>query len=104
MTEKEILEDAYQKAQAIVNKHRLDEFDDTVKIDIDFMIRKIEKNKSIVSALATSLLKKILNPEQDIRLHRTDFENGYSARSLDTKYTTPFFKNYFPKYANKFII
>jgi DNA (cytosine-5)-methyltransferase 1 len=42
-----------------------------------------------------------LSPTQDIRLHRTDFENGYSARSLDTKFTTPFFKRYFPKYANK---
>ena len=101
MTEREILEDAYQKAQTIVSEQRFDEFDATIKADIDFLIEQIGKNKSIVSALATSLLKKILDPKQDIRLHRTDFENGYSARSLDTKYTTPFFKNYFPKYANK---
>jgi DNA (cytosine-5)-methyltransferase 1 len=47
------------------------------------------------------LLKKITDPAQDIRLHRTDFENGYSARSLDTDVTTPFFKQHFPKYANK---
>ena len=42
-----------------------------------------------------------MDPKQDIRLHRTDFENGYSARSLDTRITSPFFKKYFPKYANK---
>ncbi len=34
-------------------------------------------------------------------MHRTDFKGGYSARSLDTAVTTPFFKKYFPKYANK---
>ena len=54
-----------------------------------------------MSALVTSLVKKIITPKQDIRLHRTDFEGGYSARSLDTSITAPFFKKYFPKYANK---
>ncbi len=68
---------------------------------INILIEKITKNKSLVSAIATSLLKKIVSPEQDIRLHRTDFEGGYSARSLDTKIITPFFKKYFLKYANK---
>ena len=29
------------------------------------------------------------------------FPNGYSARVIDTKVTTPFFKRTFPKYANK---
>jgi DNA (cytosine-5)-methyltransferase 1 len=55
----------------------------------------------LISALVTSLLKKITTPEQDIRLHRVDFEGGYSARTLDTKITAPFFKLNFPKYANK---
>jgi DNA (cytosine-5)-methyltransferase 1 len=65
------------------------------------LIANIENNKSLVSALTTSLLKKIITPKQDIRLHRTDFANGYSARVLDTHITSPFFKDYFPKYANK---
>jgi DNA (cytosine-5)-methyltransferase 1 len=34
-------------------------------------------------------------------LHRTDFRGGYSARSLDTSATAPFFKQHFPRYANK---
>ncbi len=65
------------------------------------MIEKIDSNKSIVSALVTSLVKKILATTQDIRLHRMDFEGGYSARTLDTRFTSPFFKDHFPKYANK---
>jgi DNA (cytosine-5)-methyltransferase 1 len=68
---------------------------------IDVLIQEIDKNKSLISVLVTSLLTKICTPTQDIRLHRTDFEGGYSARVLDTKVTAPFFKKYFPKYANK---
>lgn len=97
----DVLEDVYKEAQIIFKENRLDNIDATLKKDIDFLIDKIGSNKSIVSALATSLLKKIIDPKQDIRLHRTDFENGYSARTLDTKITSPFFKKYFPKYANK---
>ncbi len=101
MNEEQILEKAYHEARKLLSENRADTFNDVIRNDIDFLIAKIEKNKSIVAALITSLVKKISDPEQDIRLHRTDFENGYSARSLDTKFTTPFFKKYFPKYANK---
>jgi len=97
----DVLEEIYKEAQIIFKENRLDNIDATLKKDIDLLIDKIGSNKSIVSALATSLLKKIIDPKQDIRLHRTDFENGYSARTLDTKITSPFFKKYFPKYANK---
>ena len=72
-----------------------------ITINIDILIDDIDKNKSLVSAMITSLLKKIAEPDQDIRLHRTDFEGGYSARVLDTTITTPFLKKHFPKYANK---
>ena len=101
MTENEILEKAYKKAEQIVKKKQFDKFSETIREDVDLLVDKIEQNKSIVSALVTSLVKKIIDPIQDVRLHRTDFENGYSARSLDTKFTSPFFKNHFPKYANK---
>ncbi|OQY02460.1 MAG: hypothetical protein B6I26_01075 [Desulfobacteraceae bacterium 4572_130] len=101
MKEKKILEQAYKKAQKLLEENKLYKFKPTIKIDIDLLIAKIEKNKSIVSALVTSLVKKIIDSKQDIRLHRIDFQNGYSARSLDTKVTSPFFKEKFPKYANK---
>jgi DNA (cytosine-5)-methyltransferase 1 len=68
---------------------------------VDALLDKIDKQKSQVSAVVTACLEKIRNPEQDIRFHRVDFEGGYSARSLDTKVTTPFFKKHFPRYANK---
>jgi len=73
----------------------------TTSDNVRTLVKHIGSNKSLVSALVTSCLKKIIDPSQDIRLHRTDFNGGYSARSLDTNVTVPFFKLHFPKYANK---
>ena len=101
MTEEKILENALKKAEQIVKKNQFNKTSGLIRKDIDLLIENIEQNKSLVSAVVTSLVKKILKPMQDIRLHRTDFENGYSARVLDTKYTSQFFKSHFPKYANK---
>ncbi|MDR3195237.1 MAG: hypothetical protein LBT58_00335 [Endomicrobium sp.] len=97
MNERGVLQNAYIKA----SKLNADNIPNIIKKDIDILISNIESNKSLVSALTTSLLKKITAPKQDIRLHRTDFTNGYSARVLDTHITSPFFKDNFPKYANK---
>lgn len=101
MNEREILERALSEANKLILSGKIKNVSSNIKKDIDLLIEKIGSNKSIVSALVTSLLKKIIEPKQDIRLHRTDFEDGYSARSLDTKITSPFFKEHFPKYANK---
>ena len=97
----EILENLLNKAIANINNPKRKKYSDIIISNIDVLVDSIDKNKSLVSALVTSLLKKITDPAQDIRLHRTDFEGGYSARSLDTDITTPFFKQHFPKYANK---
>jgi DNA (cytosine-5)-methyltransferase 1 len=97
----EILEGLLNKAIANINKKKRKNRSYIIVPNIDILVNSIDKNKSLVSALVTSLLKKIIDPKQDIRLHRTDFEGGYSARSLDTEVTTPFFKQHFPKYANK---
>ncbi|MEY4902754.1 MAG: hypothetical protein RLZZ292_569 [Bacteroidota bacterium] len=97
MINRDILAKAYQKA-AVLDANTVSIF---IKNDVDVLIEKIDSNKSLVSALVTSLLKKIIDPSQDIRLHRMDIEGGYSARVLDTQVTSPFFKDNFPKYANK---
>jgi len=97
MSEKTILEKTYRFAK----KLNANAVPDSVRKDIDLIVKKIENNKSLVSAVTTSLIKKISCPQQDVRLHRKDFAHGYSARVLDTKVTTPFFKSKFPKYANK---
>ena len=101
MKENIVLKNALMKAQKIVDGKTKNVIPKIIVKKVDFMIGKIGSNKSLVSALVTSFVKKIINPQQDIRLHRTDFIGGYSARSLDTIYISPFFKNHFLKYANK---
>ena len=65
------------------------------------IILKSESFKAIITVLTTSLVKKIENPQQDVRKHRSQFQGGYSGRTLDTKFITPFFKQYFNKFAMK---
>ncbi len=57
---------------------------------------KAESFRAIITTLTTSLVKKIENPEQDVRYHRNGLEGGYSGRTYDTKFVTPFFKKHFP--------
>jgi DNA (cytosine-5)-methyltransferase 1 len=96
----EILESAF--GQATTQSESMTEpLPDDIAANIDHLVAGIDKNKSLVSAFVTSLVKKIHNPEQDIRLPREDFAGGYSGRSLDTRFVTPFFKRHFPRYANK---
>lgn len=55
------------------------------------------KNVSPLTVLLTSLVKKSVDPEQDIRMHRAELPGGYSGRGLDSKIVTPFLaKNGFP--------
>lgn len=101
MTPTEILEECYAKALETAINETSNEISNDIKSGVDVFIEKIDTDKSLVQVIITSLLKKIISPEQDIRLHMAKFENGYSARVLDTKVTSPFFKKYFPTYANK---
>lgn len=101
MNPQEVLENCLFQAIQIIDSKKEKICSERVRANIDILINKIDKNKSLVSALVSSLVKKIIDPNQDIRLHRTDFQGGYSARSLDASVTAPFFKKHFPKYANK---
>ena len=101
MTNTEILENLLIKAISNISSPKRKKYSEIIVFNIDVLVEDIDKNKSLISAMVTSLLKKISEPSQDVRLHRTDFEGGYSARILDTNITTPFFKKHFPKYANK---
>lgn len=93
----EIINEYYEKSKSSENI----QIDENIFNNVKTLIENIESNKSIITALVTSCVKKISSPKQDIRLHRTDFKKGYSARNLDTHFITPFFKAHFPKYANK---
>ncbi|MBD2362065.1 DNA cytosine methyltransferase [Anabaena minutissima FACHB-250] len=51
--------------------------------------KKCFARKAICTVLITLLVHKILYPTQDIRYHQAEMPNGFSGRSIDTKYITP---------------
>lgn len=87
----QFLEKVYNEAIAIKNvekigltKQQLDR--------VDIIASKEETFKGVFTVLFTSLTYKCLHPDQDVRYHQANMKNGYSGRSFDTKYITPFMK------------
>lgn len=91
----ELLEKAYATAMETVGS------DDKIKSDLDIQVKqwlqlildRSESSKAVLTVVLTSLIYKMLHPEQDIRNHQTSIEDGYSGRTFDTKYITPFLKS-----------
>ena len=65
----------------------------TITKHLDVILSKSESSKGVLTVIFTSLVYKTLNPTQNIRNHQTSIENGYSGRTFDTKYITPFLKS-----------
>lgn len=87
----EFLEKTYQTAMSLHSMEDL-ELNDTQIKNIETIVNYEESNKGVYTALVSSLTYKCLNPSQDVRYHKIELENGYSGRSFDTKYVTPFMK------------
>jgi DNA (cytosine-5)-methyltransferase 1 len=101
-----ILNEAYDTAFSEFNKDKgrtfLEQIPDSVKPWMSIIGEKPEKHKAVIAVLATLLTKKVETPTQDIRYHREDLNSGFSGRSYDTKYITPFIKEKFgAKFAMK---
>jgi DNA (cytosine-5)-methyltransferase 1 len=96
MLHTQILHEIYQKAVSIFNEGALNELiqklDEVAKSNLLIIIENCEKGKGGLTVLITSLVHKLHNPEQDIRLHQDNMDGGYSGRGIDTKYITPFMK------------
>jgi DNA (cytosine-5)-methyltransferase 1 len=59
---------------------------------LDVILSRIQSNKGVFTVIITLALYKIVYPEQDIRLHKVEFINGFSGRSFDSTYVTPTLK------------
>lgn len=69
--------------------------------NLETIIQHCENNKGVLAVLITLLVKKAVEPKQDIRLHQASMKGGFSGRGLDTKTVTPFLKaNKFPAMAS----
>jgi len=95
MTPNEFLDEKYNEAMVRIGSgnsiaHNLNE---TTTILLTAILDRSEGSKAVLTVVLTSLVYKILNPNQDIRNHQASInECGYSGRSFDSKYITPFLK------------
>lgn len=86
---KEKLLEIYRKSFNVADINNIsDEMLDFLKIITD----SIDRNKGVYTVLITLMVHKLLEPEQDIRLHQNKMKDGFSARTIDTKYITPTLK------------
>ncbi|EAI8624016.1 DNA (cytosine-5-)-methyltransferase [Campylobacter lari] len=87
----EYLETLYKESLSIKSLDEI-ELSEKQKEYVKNIVKKEETLKGVYTVLVTSLVYKCLNPEQDVRLHQANMNNGYSGRTFDTKYITPFMK------------
>jgi DNA (cytosine-5)-methyltransferase 1 len=99
----QILEQAYRQAtEEVIKDDGSSSLNALNKEQREWLVRiadKCESQKAVVSALTASLVKKIETPEQDVRMHKMELKGGYSGRTFDTNYVTPFFKAKFRRLA-----
>ena len=98
----EILNSAYEKALDLSQKNEYEalSIDIKVKEQIKLIVSRAEDNKGIIAVLTTLLSHKLVHPAQDIRNHQAQIANGFSGRSIDKDFITPWIKEHsFPAMA-----
>ncbi len=68
---------------------------------IQEVVTRAESQKAVLAALATSLVKKSVSPQQDVRRHKVEMSGGYSGRVFDTQFVTKFLHEKMPRLAMK---
>ncbi len=63
-----------------------------IKAYIETIGNNIYSQKGVFTVLVTLLTHKLIEPKQDIRNHQSSLVNGFSGRTIDTKYITPTLK------------
>ena len=88
------LEDQYNQAMSIVGSSETitSVLSEEERAFLTVVLQYSESAKGVLTVFITSIVYKILHPEQDIRNHQDGIPNGYSGRTFDTKHITPFLK------------
>jgi len=95
----EIMESAYERANNKPSKAFLSGLSKECVQDLRTIVDNAETQKAVLGVTLTSIVYKIYEPKQDIRKHQEGMKGGYSGRTFDTKYVTPFLKSRFPHLA-----
>lgn len=65
---------------------------DLLKDKLDTIALASENSKGVLAVTVTSLVYKTLHPDQDVRRHQQSIDGGYSGRTFDSHYITPFLR------------
>lgn len=98
-TPNEIIESAYQQAKKESLEKLLAGLPNESVQNLRTVVENAETQKAVLGVTLTSLVYKVYDPKQDIRKHQEGMKGGYSGRTFDTKYVTPFLKDKFPHFA-----
>ncbi len=94
MDHKELLEGIYNSTLTeIENSNYSTTLPPQTQEQIKLLVSRSEANKGLLTVLITLLTHKIIDPSQDIRNHQTQIPNGFSGRTIDSNYVTPFMKS-----------
>ncbi len=84
------------KDELIELYHQSDNIDDLVRIVINkdrenslIIADNCMQQKAVYTVVISLLVHKIIDPNQDIRLHQSNMVSGFSGRRIDTEYITP---------------
>jgi len=89
MTHKDKLLEIYNKSVDISD---ISNIPSKLKLVMANIAKNIDRNKGVYTVLVTLMVHKILDPKQDIRYFQNKMKDGFSGRSIDTKYITPTLK------------
>jgi len=90
MTYKELLISIYNESKQ--NKNYSKRLTKEILENIEILSAKCFNQKGVFTVFITLSIYKLKHSEQDIRIHQTQLENGFSGRSMDTHYITPTLK------------
>ena len=91
---KQFLDNAYEQAMTKASGKKIisSQLPQDIKDKLNCVLDYAETAKAVITVVITSLVYKRLNPSQDIRKHQQSIKGGYSGRTFDNKYITPFLK------------
>jgi DNA (cytosine-5)-methyltransferase 1 len=85
MNHSELLKNINNSALSLITPELNKEHSTLIELIADHALNQ----KGVYTVLVTLLTHKILEPSQDVRLHQSNMDGGFSGRSIDTKHITP---------------
>ena len=91
----EVIQNIYDESMKHVGSDNIIKSELEVEVTkyLDEILKRSESSKGVLTVIITSVIYKLLHPEQDIRNHQNSIKNGYSGRTFDSKNITPFLKS-----------